>query len=274
MGESSRAKQVVELAASAAALTAVSSAVLYYYGWLRMHGYYDYFGIPLDAIGISNSQFILRSVAALFQPILIGLLFFLGYRGFTATQTFSESTIRRARKLATWSGAVLFVGSLIFQALGLLWNEQEPLASLIPSSIALIGFALAKPGCEAFFNRRSANLKPWLAWLLAALVGFWWLGSYATYRGNEEARLTAHKHGGLSTVAILSSKPLNLSGIGVSEKKLGQQPDAYYQTEGLQMLIAGSDAWFLLPAKWERGKDQVVSLKKSLDVTIKFTANS
>src|SRR3954447_6016069 len=51
----------------------VVGALLYYFGWARTHSLFSYFGIDADSIGLSTTDYVLRSASAVW-PSLGGLV--------------------------------------------------------------------------------------------------------------------------------------------------------------------------------------------------------
>src|SRR5690349_11423321 len=50
--------------------TTVITALCYYFGFLYTRKYFAYFGIDANAIGFSTSDYVIRSVTALYVPVL------------------------------------------------------------------------------------------------------------------------------------------------------------------------------------------------------------
>src|SRR5262245_18134390 len=67
----------LRLAATVLGPLTIVTALLYYYGYVTTYAEYAYFGVTVDLLGYSGADFVLRSGASLFAPLL-GLLVLAG----------------------------------------------------------------------------------------------------------------------------------------------------------------------------------------------------
>ena len=70
----SEGRRIVGLVVALVAPTTLITALAYYFGYRREQAFAGYFGIDSSALGFSTSDYVLRSVDALFVPVAIVLL--------------------------------------------------------------------------------------------------------------------------------------------------------------------------------------------------------
>ena len=63
------ARKLLGLIAGIVAPATLLTALAYYFGWRRERAFAGYFGIDPSVLGFSTSDYILRSVDALFVPV-------------------------------------------------------------------------------------------------------------------------------------------------------------------------------------------------------------
>jgi hypothetical protein len=69
--EQSRAERWVSLAAGIVAPVTLSTALLFYFGYVSARSQYEYFGIDVDTIGLSTQDYVMRSPQPLLVPLLV-----------------------------------------------------------------------------------------------------------------------------------------------------------------------------------------------------------
>ena len=54
--------------------TTLITSLCYFYGYVATRSYFLYFGVDTDAIGFTTTDYLMRSVPALYVPLVVGLL--------------------------------------------------------------------------------------------------------------------------------------------------------------------------------------------------------
>ena len=54
--------------------TTVITSLCYFYGYVATRSYFSYFGIDTDAIGFTTGDYVMKSLSALYVPLVMGLL--------------------------------------------------------------------------------------------------------------------------------------------------------------------------------------------------------
>jgi hypothetical protein len=168
-------------------------ALAFYFGWVRTHSLYAYFGIDADELGLSTSEYVLRSADVLW-PILAALTFvvllvFVGHSWLLRriAELSAQSRLRRlqiAIIVAYMLSVLLFgVGLLVFL---IPYWQNSLIAPLGPLSLALsfsaIGYARLLGS-----HKRSLQVRPkeisspsplelsilWILLILITLCVFW-----------------------------------------------------------------------------------------------------
>jgi hypothetical protein len=63
-------KSLAEVVASIAGAAAVLSALLLFFGYESTSAYYGYYGVPVEVLGLSPTDYLLRSPDSLFEPLV------------------------------------------------------------------------------------------------------------------------------------------------------------------------------------------------------------
>lgn len=278
------------------------SALFVYFGWSRTQALFGYFGVPSDALGYSAQQLVLRSIVSTFQPFLI-----------LATLIVVVETIRLVvlpRYKPAGRAAVIVVRAiagttLTVGTLAVLDVIRIPTRWPVVPGLLLVGVIAGQASLRDRRGRPSALGRSQAirggAWALIAVLVFWFVGNYATYRGVRGAEAIVSDPGRLDHVVVTSPTPLPLSGPGVLERTTtasatisgaadtgvaasgnvsgaasGTAPTAttgtttLWEYSGLRVLAVGDDAYFLLPDAWTPKQGSVLVLRKDSDVSLSF----
>ena len=287
----------VSLGTTIIAPATVLSALLFYFGYVSSRTQYEYFGIDVDAIGLSTRDYVMRSPQPLLFPLLVLTLLAVGALRLHVAITGRISRAagdsgdsaelarydRLARRtlLAGWVmvglGVVLIFGYALIRE----WAAYDLVIPLLLSlGAVLIGYAArivrqlhpetAPADASTLTQRRVAG-----ALLFAFIVVnlFWATATLAEWTGRGVARDTARHLDRLPSVILDTKERLYLRESSVEESGLpaAEGQDFHFRYRHLRLLIHGNDRMFLVPDVWAAGNTTlVVPLDGSVRVQLQF----
>jgi hypothetical protein len=200
------ASRLAGLIGSVVAPATLISGIAYYFGWRREQAFAGYFGIDTSLLDFSSTDYVIRSVDALFVPLLALLL-----AALAALSLHVLLAQRRLQVIAAPSIATAGVGALVIGVL-LAWGhavspEYVYLQALGPGVGALlIAYALSQLRAGA----ASLSALRVVAGAVALVSLFWATSEYADGRGRELARRLAADLLVNPRVTIFSKENLNI----------------------------------------------------------------
>jgi uncharacterized membrane protein SirB2 len=277
------------IAAIVTANASLAIGTLFYMGWAYTNAWLGYFQInPLD-LDIGVTEYALRSLS-LFAPALIlfgvaavvlaslpGRLRGLRLAG-RVPDTLRDRIPHRVRRIAGWVMGLPDRTSLLLWASGLLLlSVAAGLVLLAAAGLAqptylllllvVVGsLLLSRPGRSSRLGRIGHSI----AIILTAACGLWAAGLYAHNRGVHTAESTVRRLPDQTAIVVYSAQPLALSGLGVSSEKLPTGFRYRYRYQGLRLLIARSDRYYVLPAGWRPGLSATYVLQQSDDLRVEL----
>jgi hypothetical protein len=283
---------MLKIAGSIVAPTTLLTSLLFYFGLLYTHWFYDYFGVNSTVLGFTSTDYLTTSVDALFVPITmiagIGLLVIWGH---TLLRTLLAAFRARIVRVLTPTTAAT---GLALSAIGL-WAILSPNQTVIekhyvavsPLSLAagvlLLTYAFHLRRVTLTSKSNAPNMRPdWLAiaewgvvFMLVGISLFW----AATDYSSEVGKIRAHKYEmELSTkpsVVLYSAQSLSLHAAGVREVAC-ENPDAAYRFryEGLKLVRQAGDRYLFLPATWSRTDGAAIVMPRNDSLRLEFTRTS
>jgi hypothetical protein len=282
--------RVIGLVAAVVAPTTLITALAYYFGYRRERAFAGFFGIDVSALNFTTTDYVLRSVDALFVPAVVVLLVAFGAFFVHALAGDLPGRIDLAPIAAVAGLCALIVGVALLAGQPLA-NSYGYLQALGPAAgVALLLYALA--------HKRSVSRQALSA---AAFVGvgvilvslFWATSEYADSRGRSEAKRLARDILVDPSVTIFSKEPLNIDplaqgggvpqpvqpGGGCPEITVKELHGGAYSRryDGFTMLIRSGDKYFLTPTPidkntaWRPADDSVFIITDDNDVRIQLT---
>lgn len=256
--------------------TTVITSVCYFFGYISTRKYLSYFGIDSNAVGYTNSDYVLKSISVLYAPILVlvvgaaATLWGVAYVRRSAQQQRGTRIVRAAGWTAIVVGAALTlrgVVGVIRPSLELIHNALlTPLALGVGPVALVIGFWLLSTvrtptAPEPFTNARRVSLVAAGAVIVMALL--WLTHIFATAYGESEAKATASElwsketgvtlytnaRLGAPTNLIVESvlQPTNSPNVGTPAAP-GSTGTFRYLC--LRALVVRGDRWVVVPARW------------------------
>jgi hypothetical protein len=282
--------RVIGLVAAVVAPTTLITALAYYFGYRRERAFAGFFGIDVSALNFTTTDYVLRSVDALFVPAVVVLLVAFGAVFLHALAADLSGRVDLAPIAAVAGLCALIVGIALLAG--------EPLASsygylqaLGPAvGVSLLLYALARRrsvGRQAL----SAAVFVGVGVLLVSL--FWATSEYADSRGRSEAKRLARDILVDPSVTIFSKEPLNIDplavgggvqqsvqhGGGCAEIIVTKLHGGAYSRryDGFTLLIRSGDKYFVTPTPtdkqtaWNSVDDAVFIIPDDNGVRIQLT---
>lgn len=221
------ASRLAGILAGVVAPTTLLAGLAYYFGWRREEAFAGYFGIDPALFELSSSDYVLRSVDALFVPVAALLLVAFG--------ALAVHVLLADRIESAYTAPVVGAVGLAAMAVGLALAFGHPASSRaiyvqalgLGIGAVLIVYALAHwRGVQT--GTASLTAMSFVAVAVVILSLFWATAEYADTRGLQTARRLA-RNIGVSPQAIVSSK-VNL---GIDPK--GQGSGAFGECEAIQV---------------------------------------
>jgi hypothetical protein len=264
------------------------SAVLYYFGWTFTNSYFSYFGVDVRQLGYSTSDYILRSILAVYAPALVTLttvLILLVLHIVVVPRLLNSVRwsryFRHVAVLFLAAGAVAVVIPLAITAcIGLSAGKRIFIPLGLVGGLALLGYAMYLwQRCSQLgigtqcIDDGSLLLFKLVAVILAFLCSLWAIGIYGDNHGREDARYYSEHLASEQSIVVFSVGVLDIRGHGVQVSPLPNSSGKYhYVYSGLAILSRSSDRYFLLPHGWVSWQDRVFVIRDNDDIRVDFEA--
>lgn len=271
--------------------TAAIGAVLFYFGWLRTHAIFDYFGIDPTLISYSPIDYMLRSVNVAFPPLIGGAcaaLILFGVHHFAISPMLDRMKRSRARNVIRWivlAAQALAAALIAVGITGVLFPDQIgiPLGIVLPllliAATIMLGYTAYLqshyPGLLGRIRMGPQNvsfrLHRTVLLTLGLLASLWTVGLYANHLGTQIATAWARRLPAEPTAVIYSTDRISLFGPGVQVAEFNQPGTKYhYQYSGIRLLARCNDKLLLLPGGWQRGRDSIFVIRDDDSIRADF----
>ncbi|MPZ87246.1 MAG: hypothetical protein GEU81_04050 [Nitriliruptorales bacterium] len=259
------------------------SALLFYFGYVFSRAQYAYFGVDVDAIGLSTRDYVMRSPQALLVPLLVIAL------GGTALLVAHLALRSRDIPLAVVRATFVVAAVVLLAGLVLLFGYEQyggwgPYGAVTPllitTGVALAAYAARWPAAPGFLAggkgtgpavvRRGALM---LALVVIATCLFWATATLAEWTGRGTAKETARELDQLPLVILDTQERLFLTDGVVEESVLPTHEGQTfrYRYRRLRLLVQGDERMFLVPDQWTASNSALaVSLDGSVRVQFRF----
>jgi hypothetical protein len=297
-------KDVFSALGTLGAVTAIVTAVMFYFGWRRSDVQARLMGMDVSLFGYSSQDYVLRSITSLYTPILVifGLLLawlWLHRQIVARVERYEDDDVPEDRRrelaaVAAWGAAVGIVAAVGAVVFSILAGRADPIWPIEPIRDALvddqwvvpallIAGALLASYCVWIRRRLTPDHGPplelWQRVLPAVLVAgtvllgtFWVLEEYASEVGRARARQVIEGVATLPRAELTSSAPLGIDAPGVEETPVDVPGEAdRYRTTGLRLLARASGKIILLHDGWNPTTGSVIVLPDSDDFSWQFS---
>ena len=244
------------------------TGLLFYFGWVRVDEQARALHQRDVVYSYSTADYVLRSVDALFFPLLVlaatAVAMLLVHRQVQSSLAGGAGrwAVVTGWVLAGVGGALLLFG-LVYAA-GWLNRSSRPEALFPdvagPLAIGLGAVLLAYGGwLRAQKRSRSAQPVPWWQRVAAsgavaaiiALTLFWAVGNFARVRGDELAAYVQDTYRTYPGVAVFAAKDLGLQEDARLTSDVRPDVQYPYRYDCLRLLDHVGGVWYLLPEDWD-----------------------
>lgn len=273
--------------------TALITALLFYFGYVKVASFSDAFGLDVSLFGLSTQDYLLQSIRSVFIPLGAVLIAGLGILWVHRVVS-HQIELRPDRPIWRRLEALLAVVGVGFFAAGLSMNadihRSDTELVLVPLSL-MLGVGLSSYAVLVHRHRRRPDRPappassgppslPGLSVILVSLliaVGLTFeVANYADVTGRREARFVLDQLTFKPGVVVYSPKRLHIGADGVQETRFDDSDSAYgFRYDGLKLLFHSNGRYFLVPESWSPNGGTTVVLPdddKSLRVEFVHTA--
>ena len=269
--------------------TTVIASVCYYYGYISTRKYFAYFGIDTDAIGFTSSEYVMRSVRALFVPVIAGLLTYaaLLWAGAYLRRMVQSGNRTRVRTLG-WMAVAVGVVSMAWAILTLTlpqWalihvDALTPVAlglgaAFLGLGIWMLTSSQAPDGLGLLAAARRTSLVVVAGAIVPAL--FWITDIFAAAYGEDQAKITTAGLWSQQSSVVLDADASLYLPVPPRQIKVTVPPAAdpaakpkFLRYECFRELAVHGDRWILVPARWtpEYGYAVIVTSDSSHSISV------
>jgi hypothetical protein len=250
--------------------TTVITSLCYFYGYVATRKYFAYFGIDTDAIGFTTSDYVMRSVRALYVPVVAGLLTYLALLWAGPYLLRLVQSGRRTRRVRTLGRAAVAVGALSTAwAIVSLTLPQWALVHVDALTPVALGLGAAFLGVGVWMLTSSQTAvapRPFAAAQRASLVVvaaaivlalFWITDIFAIAYGEDQARITNARLWSQENSVVLDADARLYLPVPPGQIKVTWAPPAdraakptFLRYQCFRSLAVHGDRWVLVPARW------------------------
>ncbi|GAA3371920.1 hypothetical protein GCM10020367_24670 [Streptomyces sannanensis] len=223
-------------------LLSLLTAVLFYFGWASTDAETKALGLRDTVFHLSTSDYLLRSVSALYIPAWIAAAAALAALGLHRRLVREPSRTAAAVRVLRFAWTVPLVMVPLYPLSPWLFDLLLPLAMIC-------GFVL-----NTYARTRGRrDVRLWaLSLAVCVLALFWAVYAYAGIAGRGRAALTISTiDTGFPAVVVFSEKDLMIRGGGSCYRRVTDKGSRYsYQYAGLRLFHVSGDRLFLVPRGW------------------------
>jgi hypothetical protein len=267
-------KGLLETLGAVAGASALLSALMLYFGWVRTRVLYDYFGVPVGILRYSTTDFVLRSADVFFRPVIWSIL---AVAGLVVILTGADVLDRRFARwwLHLCLRATLAAAAGAFAVFGILWlvDVVDPWSAAVALCISGVLIVVQ----YVFYHRATVLPLPVIVIVIGLVLTvaamFWTVSIYAAGIGTSIAADIAAGTLPRPAATIHSKADLGIAGI--------QQPNFQgpvdkqswpFTYSGYKLLAYANDRWFLIPAQWQADSPTVI-LRDSDSLRVELAAS-
>ncbi|GCD40709.1 hypothetical protein GKJPGBOP_00362 [Streptomyces paromomycinus] len=258
------------------------TAVLFYFGWASSDAESTALGLQDSLFHLSTSDYLLRSVQALFLPAWVvagAALAAVGLHRWAADEPRRTAWAARRLRFAWLPPLALLAPYRLHPGL---FDLLIPLSAII--GFLLTAYARTRPppatpeasGTTGLTGtRRRHHQRVWaLTVLISVLLLFWAVYAYAGVVGRGRAAETARS---MSTkdpaVVVFSKYDLMIRGGGSCYFRVLEKGSAFgFRYSGLRLFHIAGDRVYVVPVRWSPGEGTVWVLEKSDSVRVEYVS--
>jgi len=270
---------LLELVGLVVAPVSVLAGALLYFGWVRTSAVFTHFGIDQALLKLSAQDYVLRSTAVIFRPMMFLLVSFtLGVACLDAIN--STRRLPGRAKTRRQIGLLVSLVGLTLVAIGLVGAVRSflPLTSAIAFGLgSFILYCSIRIFTDNFVGRTESGLQlrsiSFVLTAAAIVISLFWATSIYAQRSGSALATYIEANTGSSPEAIIYSRvPLHLAGPEIKETMLAGTADSpNYRYKGYRLLIYSNERWFLIPSAWSSsGDNPAVVLADDGSIRVEF----
>ena len=284
--------QLAKIFGTIIAPTTFLTALLYYFGWSHAYWFFDYFGVNSTVLGLTSTDYIMRSVDALFIPMtVVAAIVLVALWGHAALRSYLAAkdrprAFRHLVPVIAVAGAVLAVGGFVSAFTTTVLSEHLVAAPLsLGAGVLLLTYSIhlrrlltvTEHGVTARRPERGtgpgwAELVEWT--VVLAFVGlslFWAATDYSAAVGRSRAREFVAELPTYPNVVVYSEHSLSLGGPGIREVSCHNPDAAYrYRYDGLKLVVESSDQYLFLPTLWTPTTGVAILIPRTSSLRLEF----
>jgi hypothetical protein len=266
----------------------IVTALLYYYGYVTTYAEYAYFGVNVELLSYSSADYVLRSPASVFAPLLVLLVLVgLGYWAHVSLAGWDLQTTHPRRARVVFWVALVGGAALLFRgALGIVDGNLSareligttPTALGLGTLLALYSFRFRparQPTSGPGQTSIAISTVAWvIGWCFVIASLFWLVNSFASAYGRgigqdiqkgliDQPEVILHTHSRL----VVEAEGLDPPGV-LCESSI-DSTEYPYRYINLRLLATSGDSYFLVPVTWTEARGIVIIVKKS-DVSLQL----
>ncbi|XVQ09768.1 hypothetical protein ACQP1W_45840 [Spirillospora sp. CA-255316] len=255
--------------------TTLLTALLYYFGWYHAYWFFNYFGLHSTALGLTTTDYLMRSLDALFAPLTVtacaALVAFWGHAELRARLPDGP----RPRLLRVLHAGMAVAG-LVLASSGLVSAfTTTPLTRFLVVPPLALGTGVLLLAYANHLYRRPEGPAAVVEWIvvftLVSLSLFWAAQLYSSAVGEGRARRYVANLSGYPDVVIYSEKSLRITAPGVREVRCAEPAAAYrFRYDGLKLVIRSGDQYVFLPRAWTRRNGTAILLPRASSFRLEF----
>jgi hypothetical protein len=280
--------QLAKILGAVVAPATFLSALLYYFGWSHAYWFCDYFGVNSTVLGFTTTDYLMRSVDALFVPMTVtGAAAMAAAWGHSLLHSrlaggSRPRVLARITQAMAIAGGALFLGGFISVLTptvltGRLVGVAAPLC--LGGGVLLLVYAArlrrltASPRGAGNDSRRWATVVEWaVVFVLVGLSLFWAATDYSAAVGTSRAMDFVARMPGYPDVVLYSERSLSLVAPGVRETRCRDAHAAYrFRYDGLKLVLESGGQYFFLPAGWTRDSGAAILLPQDSSMRLEFS---
>ena len=275
--------QLAKILGGIVAPTTLLTALLYYFGWSHAYWFCNYFGVNSTVLGFTSTDYMMRSVDALFVPMTVAasaaLLAVWGHSLLRARIAGSRPcALRIAVPAMAVAGGVLVFGGFVSVFTTTVLSEHLVAAPLsLGSGVLLLVYAvhlrrLVTEKYESTNGRGWAAVVEWVVvFVLVGLSLFWAATDYSAAVGRSRANHFVAELPSYPNVVIYSERSLSLRAPGVRELRCKDPQAAYrFRYDGLKLVLESGDQYLFLPAEWAPADGVAILLPRTSSLRLEF----
>jgi hypothetical protein len=277
--------QLAKILGGIVAPTTLLTALLYYFGWSHAYWFCNYFGVNSTVLGFTSTDYLMRSVDALFVPMTVAAsvaLVAVWGHSLLRARLAAGSRPRALRIIVPVTaivGGVLVLGGFASVFTTTVLSEHLVAAPLsLGFGVLLLVYAVHLRRLVAEKGPSTSNSRGWAAvvewavvFVLVGLSLFWAATDYSAAVGRSRAMDFVAGLASYPNVVIYSERSLSLDAPGVREMRCQDAQAAYrFRYEGLKLVLESGDQYLFLPAQWTLADGVAILLPRTSSLRLEF----